>query len=292
MPSTLYREARSSLSSQQRGSLDAFTRWLAGLTATPAWLVDGKKILGNIQNESHLVGDGGFGNSQELAAFLRRCAVNHAKAKSPRDRHRGYETACQAERGRGLPIPRAHVPSTLYRYCTSKKLFFRIIERVLGATARQNVEDGLISPAEAFTRLAAAWQANRITEGETLARGPIVWATFDHPGSAPRDDAQGMAQTLGLPVLFRISGEEAIVFEFTYATDAVGNHRFPSVADAAWHHQFRPAKEAQPDPDRPETCCGWTEPLGDQEPQPEIVHDNESLRVLARAPRFIGRIAL
>jgi hypothetical protein len=120
--------------------------------------------------------------------------------------------------------------------------------------------------------------------------GRVVFATFEHKAGAPRSSALAMIEALALPVLVRISGDEEILFELTYETDSVADYRFPTVADAGSWHLFEPAQEWAPDPVAPATCWGWTKPVGTHPPQPEIVHSNESLRILRASPRFLGRV--
>jgi len=147
-----------------------------------------------------------------------------------------------------------------------------------------------LEPKDASKQLARRWNPAKLTDSDRLSRHECVFATFDHPPGASRSNARTMAEALALPVASRPGSANEMLVEFSYPTDSVPNHRFPTVADAGDHPFFRPAPEVPPDPTARETCCGWTKPLGKQSPQPEIVHGNESLRVLNRAPRFVGRV--
>jgi hypothetical protein len=119
----------------------------------------------------------------------------------------------------------------------------------------------------------------------------MVFATFEHPAGAPRDDATALSRALALPVWQRPRTEPEILVELSYPTAAVQDHRFATVADVHWGPLFRPSPEEAPEPARPASGCGWTEPLGAYPPQPEIVHRNAPLQVLSGAPRFVGWIA-
>ena len=123
-----------------------------------------------------------------------------------------------------------------------------------------------------------------------LGKADCVFATFEHPGGAPRDDALGMAEALALPLMASPVSVDEFLVELSYPTNSVRNHRFPTVADAGNHPLFEPAREVAPNPAAPETCTGWTKPLGKHRPQAEIVHGNDSLRILNRAPRLVGRV--
>jgi len=283
MPSKLFIEALAALSSGDAKAFLAFGAWLGSMAGGP-------RLVGNLQRESHLVGDEGFGVPRECASFLRRCATGHAKGKTDRQRCRSHAAACTAHQLRGLRIPRPHLPNGLLRYRASTRTAGELLERMLGPRARRFLKAGAMDTDEASRRLASAWDPSKLTKGDTLGRAGCVFATFDHPGGAPRGDALDMAQALALPAASSpVSVDEAMV-EFSYPTDSVRNHRFPTVADAGDHPLFEPAKEIPPNPGAPETCTGWTRPIGKHSPQPEIVHRNNSLRVLDRAPRLVGRI--
>lgn len=287
MASTLYRRAVGVLPDDEGEALSSFESWLASCREDRC---DGSKLVANIRSESHLVGDGEFGHPEELAAFLKLCAAAYIRVKSRPARWRRYLAACGAHGLKGLTIPGGRLPGTLLRYSTSRRVAAVVVERVLGKAARAAFDNGTLPARDAFSRVAAFWAASRMTAENKLAVRRSVFATFEHEAGAPRDDAAAMAQALALPVAVRPMDTDAILFEFSYAADAVRGHRFPTVADARGHHLFQPAPEVEPDWSVPPTCWGWTDPLGGQPPQPEIVHENESLRILSAAPRFVGRI--
>jgi hypothetical protein len=288
MPSKLYATARATLSSTDKRSLAAFDLWLRRVHATPSGdPVDGLQLCANLKAEAHFTGAGAFGDAAELTGFLTRCAQAHRVTKGMTKRAGGYAQTCNAHAAKGTAIPAASIPPRLLRYSTSGYLAALIIERVLGKLARMDFDAGLLSPEDAFERIARRWSSPSMT-AEKLGGGPVVWATFRHKKGTPRHDAKGMAEALALPLPSRATS--TILLELSYPRDKVSNHRFPTVADAGLIHLFRPARDVPPDPKKRRTCWGWTNPIGRWPAQPEIVHDNASLAVLRRAPRFLGRI--
>jgi hypothetical protein len=247
-------------------------------------------LAANLRNESHLVGDGAFGDTNKLASFLKELGKRHARAKSMLAREKRYNSTCRKFELKGLAIPRPHLPDALLRYSTSRTLAAKIVERLLGKAARWAFDNGTMTPEDAFARLVPAWASSRLTPKDRLSRGTGVFATFDHAAGAPRGDARAMSEALALPVAAAGLRRDEILYEFAYATDSVDNHRFPTVADAGRSHLFEPAPEVEPEPANAATWWGWTRPLGARPPQPEIVHANESLRILKSPPRFVGRI--
>lgn len=148
------------------------------------------------------------------------------------------------------------LPAGFLRYSVSKTLAATLVERMLGTMARRDFDSGLMSVEDAFSRIAVRWSAARLTNSEMLARSSAVFATFEHDGTAPRDDARALADALALPVLLRVGTGEEILFEFSYQRDSVQGYRFPTVADAAWFHLFQPAPEFAPDPAERHTIWG------------------------------------
>jgi hypothetical protein len=290
VPSNLYRQALGSLSDDERTAFTSWTSWLeAHTSSSPDGVRNGAKVLENLQTEAHLVGDGVFGDPSELAELLRCCASRLAPLPLP-ERPAGYDGVCQEFGGRGLRVPREHLPDGLLRYSRSRRSAADLIERMLGKRARDAFDRDALPPETLFSRLRSRWAASRLAPTDRLGRGEEVFATFDHLAGAPRDDAEALSRALSLPLWQGPRSGIEILVEMSYPTDAVADHRFPTVADAGWIHLFRPAPEEEPDSGRPETCCGWTEPLGPYPPQPEIVHDNAELRILSEPPRFVGSI--
>jgi hypothetical protein len=96
-----------------------------------------------------------------------------------------------------------------------------------------------------------------------------------------------LCQALSHPFLQRPGWKPEILVELIYPSDRVSDTRFPTVAEAGWTHLFRPAPEMPPHADRPDSCCGWTAPLGGHPAQPELVHANAPLAVVSQPPRFL-----
>jgi hypothetical protein len=286
VPSNLYREALTDLSDEEQAALQRFTAWLGSQPAPGAQAV-GERLLENLQAESHLVGEEEFGNPSALTAFLRRLAARFAS--SPQEDC--YEEVCKEFAGKGLRVPRKHLPDILLRYSTSRALLGLLIEQLLGDQVLTDLQQGLLSPERACELLAMAWDSSQVQEG-SLGVTPQVFATFEHVEATPRDDAAALSKALALPFWKRPRTTEEILFELSYQTEAVPDHRFPTVAEAGWHSLFQPADERLPDESDPRTCFGWTRPIGPAAAQPEIVHPNSSLAVLRISPRWVGRIPL
>jgi hypothetical protein len=288
MPSTLYTAARSMLDPKDERSLAGFDRSLRRARRSQnGGPIDGARLLANLRAEAHLTGSKPFGDPAELAALLGRCAGNHRAATKSGLRVEAYLEACEAHAGRGLAIPKDHLPARLLRYSAYRAGADDIVERILGKAARMDFVAETLSAADAFAQVEKRWDASRMLPTDRLGARSVVWATFRHRKGTPRHDAKSMVEALALPPPVRSA--DRILIEFAYDRDAVQNHRFPTVADAGLTHQFRPAPEAAPDPAKRRTWWGRTKPTGPWPAQPEIVHDNASLQVLRRAPRFVGR---
>ena len=289
MPSQLYTLAHGSLVAAEQQRLTEFETWLSDIDEPQ---LDSARLLANVRAECHLVGAAQFGDPNELAAFLKACGQAHSKATSELQRRDGYSSTCSAFELKGLGVDQASLPPGFLRYSTSKTLVATLVERMLGKVARRDFDSGLMSIEDAFNRIAIYWSAARLTDAEMLARSNAVFATFEHNGTAPRDDARALADALALPVLLRVGAGEEILFEFSYQRDSVRGYRFPTVADAGRFPLFQPAPEVAPDPAIQHTLWGWTRPLGGQLSQPEIVHENAPLRMIDSAPRLVGRMTV
>ena len=285
MTSVLYRAALASLTAAERSSLVEVERWLKTYRKEEGGReIRGGGVLANLRAESHLLGEGLFGEHAELAVFLKSAAANHAEAETEDERHLAYQESCSSYQGKGMRIERTHLPDGLLRYSKSHDMVRKLIEALLGRGARLNFDRGTYRPEEAFADLAVRWDAARAAG--RLGWGSMVFATFEHVGGAPRNDARALAQALALP----LRASDRILVELSYPTDSVGNYRFPTVADVGWTHEFQPAQELAPDSLRPESCYGRTRPAGEETSQPELVHCNEFLHILDSPPRLVGRL--
>lgn len=288
MPSSLFQRALDSLPEGERLELEGWIDWAhAHSGRSAAEPTDGAQVVANLQSESHLVGDGAFGHSNELTGFLQSCAVGMA-AVDPDARHQSYTETCQRFAGRGMRIPAAHLPGELLRYVSSEKLAADLVERMLGKRARAAFSAGALATEAASARLRDRWDSTRLDPSDRLGRSAKVFATFEHSGGAPRHDATALSQALALSCWQWTGRGPELLVELTYPSERVSDPRFPTVAEAEWTHLFRPASEEPPRADRPASCCGWTEPLGGQPAQPEIVHDNAPLAVAHKPPRFLS----
>lgn len=289
MASQLYKLAQGSLPAVEQRHLTDFETWLTDINEPQ---LNGVQLVANVRDESHLVGPGNFGDPNELGAFIKACGQAHSKATSELQRRDGYSSVYSAFELKGLGVEPTSLPTGFLRYSASKTLAATLVERMLGKMARRDFDSGLMSVEDAFNRMAMNWSAARLTGAEMLAQSSVVFATFEDNGTAPRDDARALADALALPVLLRVGAGEEILFEFSYQRDSVQGYRFPTVADAGRIHLFQPAPEVAPDLAERHTLWGWTRPLGGQQSQPEIVHENASLRVLDSAPRLVGRLTI
>jgi hypothetical protein len=287
MPSDLYQSAMASLLEEERDTLTKLEAWLQEISGDPG---RGDRILENLRSESHLLGDGLWGHTVELTEFLRHCGREHVKSVTDEECQTGYKNSCAAFEGKGLKIEQENLPSILLRYSRNAPLVLELIEPFLPDRAKQDALDDTPSMEDAFMWLGSvSWDPSLIEESLLLGgkEAKMVFATFEHPAGAPRNHAGNMAAALALPRRPRI--EEEILVEFSYSTDSVSNHRFPTVADAGWIQEFQPAPEVEPDPARRETCYGRTRPLGPWPPQPELIHENKPFRILNGPPRWVGR---
>ena len=289
--SRLYQSARARLSARERKSAKVFEKWLGGYEVHgSASSIVGDRIRGNLQLESHLTGDNAFSNPEEFAAFFKRCASGHSRARNAKRRYTNYEETCRSFERRGLRIIRTHLPARLLRYTESRYVIALLAERILGRTARAAFYLGTVSAEDTVRGIELAWDSARLRLNDMLAPGAKVFATFEHAGRVPRNDAVGLSKAMALSIWTRPKTGDECLLEVSYPTDSVNDYRFPTVADAGWGHLFCPAPERPPDVRRQKTLWGWTCPLDRQPPQPEIIHANASLRVLDRSPRFVGVI--
>ena len=293
MPSALYQKARAALSDEERKDLGHAEARLAGaLPEEDGYQISGGGVLDNIRLEAHLTGDGPYGEPAEFSQFLAKWAALHEAAGSEDGRREAYSEACHGFSLRGLPVPRSVWPPVLLRYVTGRRVVEVLVERVLGRKACDDLKSRRIEIEDTLAKLATDWDPAPLEDGDRLARGEVVFATFEFgaPARLPRGDARQIAEALGLRAAARRPGREDVLVELTYPAKRVGRIRVPTVADAEWNDLFDPAPERVPDPGQPETCYGWTRPLGPQVPQPEVVHENRSLKVLTGPPRLVGRL--
>jgi hypothetical protein len=295
MPSNLYQMALTSLLDDERKALATLEGWLENVSSAPSGgstrTLQGDRMVANLRAESHFLGDNSWGDSGEFATFLKRCAEEHARIATDPDRYNGYGDQCAANQGKGLRIRRTDLPSLLYRYVRSSVLVEVLVEKILGDSARADFQSGRLTIEDALSQVAEAWDTTALEDEDRLGAewDKMIFATFEHPDGAPRDLALGMAEALALPVRPR---RDEILIELTYTTDSVTNYRFPTIAEAGWAPEFQPAPEVEPSLGLPGSRWGWTRPLGAWPAQPELVHDNDSLRVLDGPPRFLGRYTL
>jgi hypothetical protein len=291
MPSNLYQAAVASLSDEERNAFVALETWLEAVTTGAHRPVQSLRVVENLRAECHLLGDNAWGDPRELAEFLKRCAEEHGTLTSDLERYDGYEGQCTAHQGKGLRIDPAHLPPVLLRYVRSRELVGKLVEKILGDAARADFQTGRLTVDDALEQVADSWDPAALEDEDRLGADwdQVVFATFEHPAGAPRDQALGMAEALALPVRPR---REEILVELSYGVDSAPNHRFPTIADAGLAHEFQPAPEVEPNDGHPGSRWGWTRPFGSWPPQPELVHDNVSLKVLDGPPRFLGRYTL
>ncbi len=193
MASQLYTLAERSLPTPEQQHLADFETWLTDINEPQ---LNSAQLVSNVRDESHLVGAGHFGDPNELAAFLKACGQAHSKAESEFQRRAGYSSACSTFELKGLGVEQASVPAGFLRYSASKTLVATLVERMLGKMARRDFDSGLMSVEDAFNRIAVYWSAARLTDADMLARSRVVFVTFEHDGTAPRDDARALADAL------------------------------------------------------------------------------------------------
>lgn len=280
MPSELYREARSLLEEDDIRRLNSSEAWLAGQASGP-------RLLANLQRESHFVDKGTFGNPAAFKEFLRAWCNRNESAADDSGRQACFYRTCREHERWGTEIPAEVLPDQLIRYLVGPTLLREIIGQILGRAAKANFDSGMLTIEDAFSRIKLKWNPNLLRGSDRLGRGDTVFATFSNPGAAP-GTAQDVVEAIAHPVVTASSTRDQFLFKFTYSSARVEDHRIPTIADACWCPLFEPASEFPPDPGDPHTCFGWTRPVGKQASQPELVHQNESLKVAHRAPRFLG----
>jgi hypothetical protein len=286
MESNLYEQARASLGATDKNLLDRFEKALDTIGVSK---VDGPQLVKNLRAEARLMRDADVPDSTAYADFLRMCV--RIDASSPTSVLAGLAAACQAFEGQGAPIRRECLADVLFRYSVNRRIVSAMVERVLGVSARIAFDDGSASPAQVFADLARYWSNDTAGPDERLGTGTHVFATFnDGESAAPRHDALAMAEALALPILLSDSHREVFLYELTYATDAVSNCRYPTVADAGTIHLFEPCPDIPPHAPHPRGCYGRTRPLGGHPSQPELLHDNHSLSIVNGPPRFVGEL--
>jgi hypothetical protein len=255
------------------------------LSGTPT----GVKLLLNVENEAHLIGDRSFGDPETFRRFLGAWISGHSPTASDRDRRDSYCGVCNDYQLQGSRIPAEVLPGNLVRYVASNRSFLRImIEKVLGEDAVIDFDAGDLSVGGAFFRLELFWDTSVFRSEDGVGRGKGVFATFNSLTAPLPDDATEILEALAHPVLVSSLSEENFLFRFSYSSRDVHEPRIPTVADAGWFHFFEPSQDVEPDPAVSATCFGWTKPFGRQQPQPELVHHNVSMQVVKKAPELIG----
>jgi hypothetical protein len=278
LASRLYEDARSTLPSSIRQGLDDLLSWMRS-----SLYIDrdyAPKVAWNIENENHYVGDLQPFDHSEYAIFLERSS---AAAALPEDeRHDTYEAACRTSAGKGRPADRSRMPNDIYRYVMT------------GAVRSWGMRIGMpaawlvivdTQPFTAFETLLQHLDAHPHLYAECrLARDDSrPWASFNDPDNPLSDDVRTDATLMAGHLGLRVRGRgRAVLIELAYAKIAMHGSRHPTVADAAWEHRFRSAPPRSP--------WGLTAADGRYVPQPEVVHENASLAILRRRPRFLGRV--
>jgi len=280
MSSKLYRDARSLLKGDDVRCLDSSETWLASQASGP-------RLLANLQRESHLVGMGTFGSPRYFKDFLHTWSHRNESGADDSDRQACFCQVCSEHERWGTKIPPEVLPDQLIRYLVGPTLLREVIGQILGRSAKANFDSGMLTVDDAFSRMKSKWKPDLLRDCDRLGRGGTVFATFSNLRPAP-GTAQDVVEAIAHPVVTASSTRDQFLFEFTYFSARVEDHRIPTIADAGWFPMFEPAPESPPDPGDHHTCFGWTRPIGKQAPQPELVHQNESLKVVHRAPRFIG----
>jgi hypothetical protein len=288
--STLYLTARALLDISEQQTLDELLDWLVFNTdiARPS-NPTGEPLAVNLCQESHLVGDETFGTPDEFSQFLRSCCTYFRAAIPDEDRAAAYKKACMEFSLKGLRIPVTTLPGRLTRYL-SERVLGTALYRMIGDRAAADFKRGRTPPHEAEQLIRDSWDESKFTPDDRLAYlGNTVFATLsDGPPAASRD-SQFVAEALALPCAFPDGTVRTkYLARVIYRSDAVRNHRFPTVADAQAFTGFRPSPEIEPAADNPASCFGLTAPLNSCAPQPELVHENASLQVLIAPLELLG----
>lgn len=273
------------LPEDKRRKVDALRSALASISTSGADL-----LAANIGSECHLVGDANFGDPSEFVRFLTACSGTIATATAIDPSIAQLLFACARFQGRGLRIPSSRLPRHLLRYTISENLIVDVATLLLGAAARDAYHRGLYPIQLLMEDIRASWRPDLIPATIKVGRGDFVFATFVTPNLPVT--AEGIAKSLALPVNLSPLIREVAIFEFEYEVSAVGDVRFPTVADAEDCCLFVPASDVEPRESQPHTWTGWTGGLDGYPSLPEVIHRTTPVRVLTTPPRFMGRAHL
>jgi hypothetical protein len=272
---------------------ERFDGWLrsSAKIAFP-WHPDGLKLATNITLEAHLLGGRPFGDAQELSSFMEYCVRAFEAATSEEERIESFRQSCRDFARRGMTVALSVLPAVLIRYCSEKPLEIAL-GRMVGDYALIQLQRSQISLIEAEQQVRDNWNADLLDEKDMLARDNVAFATFD-TGTTPHGaSAQHIAECLALPCAVPgAKPHRRFLVKVAYPAAKVQNHRFPTVAEAGTFPFFQPAEELAPDTSKQATCVGWTKPAGAGPPQPELIHDNASLRVLNSPLELVGSFFL
>jgi hypothetical protein len=294
MPAALYFSAKSVAESAGPDIADLlgkFESWLfSSLEVAMPWHSTGAQLVENLREEAHFCGDASYGDPNDFALFLIDCAREFSIATSEYDKCVAYRKVCQRHTRKGSKILVGALPTILIRICGSPAILVMALQRMVGDAAVEQLKRKEISILDAEELVRVNWDPSLFDPSDCLARGDTVFATL-YSSALLALDAQSVAECLGLPCATSPSTGRIRSWHITaceYNATAVSNHRFPTIADAETFPGFRPAPDLIPDRSDSSSCFGWTKPIGTGDPQPELVHNNSSLRV-ARAPiRYLG----
>ena len=215
----------------------------------------GRQVEQNIFTESRLP----VTSAKEiLEGILNACDDHHQTVKND------YIDSCQKHILKG-PLTGGLRPGLLGRAVTGDDFYDNVY------TSRRSVFPSLPRAREwvrQMLRLSARQTAYRMRR--TLLGRYVMWATYckSNPYRNPFELLAGTADDLrdilGMDPADR--GKPVLLFVYEPPSDL--DLRYPTVADAQWHHQFRPA------PDDPQVESGLTLPhTPELECQPEVVHE-------------------
>ena len=292
MPSSLHRNATRLLGQRDALLLEAwerFEQWLrSSTTVALPWQANGLKLADNIALEAHLVGNRTFGDAEEFSSFMEYCVRAFESAATEEDRIETFRRSCRDFTRRGMIVGFGVLPNILFRYCSEKPLEIAL-GRMVGDYAVLQLQRKQISLSDAEQQVRDNWDPNLLQDADMLARGDFAFATFGNATIPHGASARHVAECLALPcVVPDGKPRRRFLVKLSYPKATVQNHRFPTFAEAETFPYFQPAEEEAPDPSVEARCVGWTKPIGAGSKQPELIHDNASLRILSSRIELLG----
>ncbi|MBC8443298.1 hypothetical protein H8D79_01085 [PVC group bacterium] len=237
----------------------------------------GRVIVDMIEGEHQLSTNPGEGEPGLMAELLTQLAAVEWPKRSAAFT-KAYEAALRSFALKG-PATKFR-PDVLFRYCNGPGLMKRLLTALRGSRSAARRRLALLISSALNGRDGVTWTRvvemlkaepvwRSLPKGEAkLSGGDSVFVTFDHGQHTERDDARWLHEALAL---WKPLGP--CLIEVRYGLEKAGDLHFPTLADAGWFRYFRSAEPTQDH--------GWTRPRSGTARQPEAVHGQKTLDVVA-----------